>query len=334
MIPPIMYGRRQVPPTWRPLNLIHRFAASSPLVWVFSKSGQMFSQPELAPISRMLAQTGVTDVVFNGHEHASVLLGGQWRVISSGFESEENLASAARLLISLGGRQVDRAHPFGNVDIDGRLRVHVLLGSAVNSKSHISIRVHATRKIALQQLVQIGMLNESQFETLQSIVKNRESFLVSGSAGAGKTTFLRAMLDAVTEERIITIEDVSELSLSSSACVSLVAREPNLEGRGAISLQQLLVEALRMRPDRIAVGEVRSVELLTLLQAANTGHCAAASIHANSIDEVRERLLSIAVASGLSAQQVRPLIAKSIHWFIHISNIAGKRTVEIRRNHE
>jgi pilus assembly protein CpaF len=294
----------------------------------------MFSQPELAPISRMLAEPGVTDLVVNGHEHASVLVGGRWRGILSGFESEEDLASAAKLLIALGGRQVDRAHPFGNVDLNGRLRVHVLLGSLVNKKTHISIRVHLGRKIALEQLQQIGMITESQLLSLRSIVEKRESFLISGSAGAGKTTFLRAMLDAVAGERIITIEDIAELQLESNDHVALVARDANLEGAGALSLQQLLIEALRMRPDRIVVGEVRSLELLTLLQAANTGHSVAASIHANSISQVHERISSIAISQGVNAQEANSLVAKSIDWLIHISNLDGKRLIEIRRNHE
>lgn len=316
------------------LLLIHSFAWNCPSPLHLGQSGQVFSQPELGPISRMLAEPGVTDLVVNGHQHASVLVGGRWRGIPSGFDSEADLATAAKLLIALGGRQVDQAHPFGNVDLNGRLRVHVLLGSQVNNKTHISIRVHVGRKVALEQLQQIGMITESQLANLRLIVERRESFLISGSAGVGKTTFLRAMLDAVAGERIITIEDVAELQLESNDHVALVKREANLEGAGAISLQQLLIEALRMRPDRIVVGEVRSLELLTLLQAANTGHCVAASIHANSTSQIRERISSIAISQGVSGEAANGLLAESIDCFIHLTNREGRRSIEIRSNNE
>jgi len=294
----------------------------------------MFNQSELVPISRMLAETGVTDLVINGHDHAALLIGGKWRAVESGFADEESVAAAARLLIAVGGRQIDQSHPWANVDIEGKLRVHAILASAVNAKTHVSIRVHAGRKVALDQLVQVAMLSQRQAEILREILSSRESFIISGAAGVGKTTLLRAMLAEVAGERIITIEDVSELNLQSPACVHLVSRSANVEGAGEISLQQLLVESLRMRPDRIAVGEIRSIELLTLLQAVNTGHCAAATIHANSIDEVADRLVGIAIASGLAAAGVERLMAKSVDWFIHISSTGAKRSIEIRRNRE
>ena len=294
----------------------------------------MFTQPELAPISRMLAETGVTDLVINGFDSAAVLVGGSWRRVESGFGNESEVDQAARLLISIGGRQVDLARPFGNVDIDGKLRVHVLLASAVNPKTHISIRVHAAREVALEQLAKVGMISIQQLAQLRQILASGESFLISGSAGAGKTTLLRAMLVELTHERIITIEDLAELCLPSTDCVSLVARTANVEGRGEITLQHLLTESLRMRPDRIVVGELRAGELLVLLQAINTGHSAAATIHANSISQVRQRLESIALANSVSAEAANALFANSIDWLIHISVSDARRSIEIRCNRE
>ena len=294
----------------------------------------MFNQPELAPISRMLAETGVTDLVINGCDSAAVLVGGKWKSVSSGFETEGEVADAARELISLGGRQIDMAHPFANVELLGKLRVHALLASAVNPKTHISIRVHAARAVALEQLKQIQMISHEQLAQLREILHRRQTFLISGSAGAGKTTLLRSMLSEVACERIITIEDVAELSLNSATSVSLISREANIEARGEISLEDLLAQSLRMRPDRIVIGEIRSTELFVLLQAVSSGHCAAATIHANSIDQVFDRLIAIGLAGGVEADTTKSLFQGAVDWLIHISNESGKRKVEIRRAHD
>jgi pilus assembly protein CpaF len=272
--------------------------------------------------------------VINGHDCAEVLVGSSWRRVEAGFADSESLDAAARLLIAMGGRQIDLAHPFANVDIDGKLRVHALLASPVNIKTHISIRVHAARQVALEQLVQIKMLSADQLKLLREILRSRQSFLISGAAGSGKTTLLRAMLGELTAERIITIEDVAELQLESTSCVSLCSREANVEGKGAISLQQLLLESLRMRPDRLVIGEVRSGELITLMQAINSGHSACATIHANSADQVRERIIGIAVAAGLGGADTWQQFSQSIDWLIHIENRSGSRAVELRRLNE
>ena len=317
-----------------PFLLIPRFVSAGRRARFLGNPWQMFSQPELQSISRMLAEPGVSDVVINGHDHAEVLVGSSWRRVEAGFADPESLDAAARLLIAIGGRQIDLAHPFANVDIDGKLRVHALLASAVNSKTHISIRVHAARQVALEQLMQIKMLSATQLSLLREILRVRQSFLISGAAGSGKTTLLRAMLGELTAERVITIEDVAELQLESASCVSLCSREANVESKGAISLQQLLLESLRMRPDRLVIGEVRSVELITLMQAINTGHSACATIHANSADQVRERIIGIAVAAGLSGADTWQQFSKSIDWLIHIENRSGSRAVELRRLNE
>ncbi len=334
MIPPIRYALAPGSPNLAPLFLIPRFARKSHSPTYLGDPWQMFTQPELQPISRMLAEPGVSDLVINGCGHAAVLVGSRWRQVDAGFADPESVDVAARLLIAIGGRQIDLAHPFANVDIGGKLRVHAMLASAVNSKTHISIRVHAARQVALEQLAQIKMLSAAQLKLLRTILTKRESFLISGSAGSGKTTLLRSMLGEIAAERIITIEDVAELQLESASCVSLCSREPNVEGKGQITLQQLLVESLRMRPDRIVIGEVRSAELITLMQAVNTGHCASATIHANSANQVRDRIIGIAVASGFNGADTWQQFANSVDWLIHIENKSGVRAVEIRRANE
>jgi pilus assembly protein CpaF len=140
------------------------------------------------------------------------------------------------------------------------------------------------------------------------------------------------MLNEAEHERIVTIEDVAELQLASSSVVSLVAREANLEGKGAVSLNQLLIESLRMRPDRIVVGEVRSAELMTLLQASSSGHCAASTLHANSITHVNQRVQSIAVANSVDAALALALLNSGVTWRIHMCKSSTRRSIEITRN--
>jgi pilus assembly protein CpaF len=291
----------------------------------------MFSQPELLPIARLLAEAGVTDLVINGFSHAAVLRRDRWSAVESGFESEDQLAQAAKLLVSIGGRQIDLAHPFASANLD-KVRVHAVLASAVNRQTHLSIRVHASRDLALSQWLGVNQISQAQTRQLRQVLDSRESFLISGSAGTGKTTLLRALLSENSSERIITIEDTAELQLLSKDCVSLVAREPNVEGRGEITLNQLLIESLRMRPDRIVIGEVRSLELITLLQASSSGHCAAATIHATSIEQVSSRIESIAIASQFEPQQIASLAKSTMPWLIHVSSQGSRRSLEIRRN--
>jgi pilus assembly protein CpaF len=291
----------------------------------------MFSQSELLPIARLLAETGVTDLVFNGHEHAAVLRQDSWKPVPSGFDSEEQLSRAAKTLISLAGKRIDLAQPFASANLE-KLRVHAMLASSVNNRTHLSIRVHAARELALSQWLSFNRISTDQASLLREVIASKESFLVSGSAGAGKTTLLRALLGEVETQRVITIEDTAELQLASQSCVALVAREANLEGRGAITLNQLLIESLRMRPDRIVIGEVRSAELITLLQASSSGHSAATTIHAASIDQVFNRIESIAFAASADARQVVNLARNTIRWLVHISVTTAHRTLEIRRN--
>lgn len=311
--------------------LIPRFARSHPNPLRVGQSGPMFSQPELAPVAGLLAESGVTDLVINGHDHAAVLRHGLWSPVASGFASEEQLARAVKLLVSMAGKSIDAARPFASANLQ-KIRVHALLGCAVNNQTHLSIRVHASREVALSQWLSFNRIAPQQASQLREVIASRESFLISGSAGAGKTTLLRALLCEIASERIITIEDTAELQLGSQSCVSLVAREANVEGRGEISLNQLLVESLRMRPDRIVVGEVRSNELVTLLQASSSGHCAAATIHASAIDQVLNRIESIAISALANPDQIVRLAKNSISWFIHISTRGGLRALEIRRN--
>jgi pilus assembly protein CpaF len=277
----------------------------------------------------LLAMPGVTDLLVNGWNQVWVERSGMaLQQLASPFESEAELGQLAQSLIAAGGRHLDQANPFADVALSG-LRVHAALASGCNANTHLSIRVHLNRLFALGQLADFGMFQQGQLDQLRKILQNKESFLISGATGSGKTTLLRAMLAECTGERIIALEDVAELAIQSPSFVSLQTRQANIEGRGEISLERLVRESLRMRPDRLAVGEVRGTELLVMLQALNTGHRGAgATIHANSLDDVLPRVNAIARNAGVDSTSIAEQMNSAFQWIIHVSN---RRVVEIAK---
>lgn len=277
-------------------------------------------------LGSLLATPGATDVLVNGWQQVWLERAGfaLERVVSP-FESESELAELAQGLIAQGGRHLDQANPFADVSLGsptgGGLRVHAALGSGCNPNTHLSIRVHLNRLFALDQLADFGMVDVDQLSLLRLILANKESFLISGATGSGKTTLLRAMLAECVGERIIALEDVAELAIDSANFVSLQTRQSNIEGRGEISLERLVRESLRMRPDRLAVGEVRGVELLVMLQALNTGHRGAgATIHANSLNDVMPRVKAIGRDAGVDTASIYEQMKSAFQWIIHVEN--------------
>ena len=237
--------------------------------------------------------------------------------------NEDQLSKLAKDLIELGGRRLDQAIPFADVSLPGGIRVHAVLKSACSEASLISIRLHSQALTNLEALLS-GLATPSQTELIQEIATSGESFLITGPTGTGKTTLLRSML-AERAERVIAVEDVTELQVANIIC--LQSRPKNIEGQGEITLEALVRQALRMRPDRICIGEVRGEELLVMLQALNTGHRGATTLHANSLEQVPERLLSIASALGMPDQTLAKLAASAFDWVIALSSSHGKRRV-------
>jgi pilus assembly protein CpaF len=238
--------------------------------------------------------------------------------------TEQQLSTLAKDLIELGGRRLDQASPFADVSLPGGLRVHAVLKSTCTDSTLISIRLHSTDSINLSSLLTGGFITAAQFELIQEIASSGQSFLITGATGTGKTTMLRAMLSE-TSERVIAVEDVTELFGNNVIC--LQTKPKNIEGVGEITLEDLVRQALRMRPDRICIGEVRSQELLTMLQALNTGHRGATTLHANSLEQVPERLLSIAMQQGMGEQALSRLAASAFDWVIALAKQSGKRSV-------
>jgi pilus assembly protein CpaF len=198
------------------------------------------------------------------------------------------------------------------------------LKSACSDSTQVSIRLHSPVSISLEELLSNGLATLSQSELIQEIVSSRSSFLITGATGTGKTTLLRAMLSK-TSERVIAVEDVTELTGSNLVC--LQSRPNNIEGAGQITLQDLVRQALRMRPDRICIGEVRGEELVPMLQALNTGHRGATTLHANSLAQVPERLLSIATQQGISESTLSRLAASAFEWVISLGVNNGVRRI-------
>jgi pilus assembly protein CpaF len=238
--------------------------------------------------------------------------------------TEPELSTLAKDLIELGGRRLDQANPFADVSLPGGLRVHAVLKSPCTESTLISIRLHSTDPVNLSSLLAGGFATAAQFELIQEIAKSGQSFLIAGATGTGKTTLLRAML-AETTERVIAVEDVTELAGPNIIC--LQSKPKNIEGMGEVTLEDLVRESLRMRPDRICIGEVRGKELLPMLQALNTGHRGATTLHANSLEQVPERLLSIAMQHGIGQGTLSRLVASAFDWVIALSKQAGERCV-------
>ena len=265
----------------------------------------------------------VTDILIS--ESEQLVDYGNGLVQLTGFHSSESeLAAIARELIELGGRRLDLANPFADVSLPGGLRVHAVLKSGCSEQTLISIRLHQAKTISLEDLFGTLTASPMQQTTIREIAHSGESFLISGPTGSGKTTLLRAMLSGTTE-RVIAVEDVTELAGNNIVC--LQSRSINVEGQGGITLDQLVREALRMRPDRIVVGEVRGVELIAMLQALNTGHRGATTIHANSLFQVPERLLTIKADLAISDTAFFKMIASAFDWVIALEAKAGSRSV-------
>ena len=238
--------------------------------------------------------------------------------------SETELATLARELIELGGRRLDHANPFADVSLPGGLRVHAALKSGCSANTLISIRLHQTNAISLDELLVLSFASAIHQATIRQIADTGESFLIAGPTGSGKTTLLRAMLSE-SNDRIIAVEDVTELA--GNNIIGLQSRSRNVEGQGEITLEQLVRESLRMRPDRIVVGEVRGSELMAMLQALNTGHRGATTIHANSLAQVPQRLDTIKSNLAISDQSFSKMVAAAFDWVISLEAKAGNRRI-------
>lgn len=287
------------------------------------------------PLARYLADRSVTDLFVNGHRRLWVDRGGGAELETSwSCPSEQRLREFAVRLVAIGGRHIDEATPCVDVTIEG-LRVHVVLPPLAVGGTLISVRVPQTDHPSLDDLDQrglfgAGVVGERRRAVVEQAVQARTNVLITGAGGSGKTTLLSALLAAADpSDRIVVIEDVTELRIAHPHVVALEARQPNLEGAGGISLAELLRQALRMRPDRLVLGECRGAEIRELLSALNTGHDGGAgTLHANAIVDVPARLEALGALAGLDAVAVARQAVSAIGLVCHLRRVGRSREVQ------
>ena len=284
----------------------------------------------LAPL---VADPRVTDVFLNGGAVWADRGGGPVRQPGPELAPEEARALAVRL-IAVAGRHVDEASPCVDARLGDGIRVHVVLPPVAPNGPLVSIRLPSLTPWTIDGLAATGFFPGRTRAQVLGLVARRRNVLISGAAGSGKTTLLSAMLAvAPSAERIVVIEDVGELRIEHPHVVALEARQPNLEGAGGIGLGRLVREALRMRPDRLVLGEVRGEEVRELLTALNTGHDGGAgTIHANSLADVPARLEALGALAGLSPEAVARQTVSAIDAVVHVERTArGRRVAAIGR---
>jgi pilus assembly protein CpaF len=281
-------------------------------------------------LQELLQQPHVTDVLVNGPDAVYVDRGDGLELTEVRFPDDAAVRRLAQRLAASGGRRLDDASPYVDVRLRDGCRFHAVLAPVAQPGTCLSLRVPARRVFDLDDLVAAGSFPVEGRELLLAMVEARVAFLVSGGTGSGKTTLLASLLSAVApHERLVLVEDAAELRPRHPHVVTLEARRPNLEGAGEITLQDLVRQALRMRPDRLVVGEVRGAEVVDLLAALNTGHeGGCGTLHANSASDVPARLESLAVCAGLSREAAHAQLAAAVDAVLHLQRGAdGQRRV-------
>jgi pilus assembly protein CpaF len=287
----------------------------------------------LGPLEPLLSDPSVDEVMVNGPRDVYVERAGRVERAGVEFAGEAELMHAIERVLAPLGRRVDEASPLCDARLGDGSRVNVVIPPLSLSGPCLTVRLFRREGFSLRQLVEGGTMPGELAEFLALCVAARASVLVSGGTGSGKTTTLNALSGAIPgEERIVTIEDAAELRLRQRHVVRLEARPANLEGRGEVTIRRLVVNALRMRPDRIVVGEVRGGEALDMLQALNTGHDGSLStVHANSPADALRRIETLALMAGVGLPHaaVRDQVASALDVVVHQARLPdGARVVE------
>jgi pilus assembly protein CpaF len=258
----------------------------------------------------------ISDILVNDKDHVFVEKGGLLQRVDTTFRDDRHLMQIIDRIVSRVGRRVDESSPMVDARLPDGSRVNAIIPPLALDGPSISIRRFGTGPLAANQLVQLKSISPEMMEVLSSAVRARISLLVSGGTGAGKTTFMNILSQYIpNNERLVTIEDAAELRLAQENIVRLETRPPNIEGQGAIRQRQLLINALRMRPDRIIIGEVRGEEAFDMLQAMNTGHEGSmTTIHANTPRDALSRLESMVAMTNMNLPErsVRQQMASAL----------------------
>ena len=283
----------------------------------------------LGPLEPLLEDNTITDILVNGPEVVFVERKGVLERVETRFKDERHLLRIIQKIVSAVGRRVDESSPFVDARLPDGSRVNAIVPPLAVDGSLLSIRKFAKIPINMEKLSELGSVPTQIAEVLKGVVRARRNVLISGGTGSGKTTLLNAMSAFIDErERIVTIEDSAELQLQQSHVARLETRPPNIEGKGEVNQRDLVKNALRMRPDRIILGEVRSGEAFDMLQAMNTGHDGSmTTVHANTPRDALSRIEQMIGMSGIdiSPRSARAQIASALNVVIQIGRLSDGR---------
>lgn len=299
--------------------------------------GQVYSSIRgLGLLDAIMSDDTITEVMVNGPDHIFIEKAGKLQQLNEGFESERRLEDIIQRIVGMAGREVNQANPIVDTRLPDGSRVNVVLPPISLSGPVVTIRKFSKDPMTMEKLIEYGSLTEEIASVLELLVKAKYNIFISGGTGSGKTTFLNALSNYIPkDERIITIEDSAELQIKGvKNLVSLETRNANSAGAGAITIRDLIKSSLRMRPERIVVGEVRGAEALDMLQAMNTGHDGSLSTgHANSTQDMISRLETMVLqgAAGLPLAAIRQQISSAVDIIIHLSRLRdhSRKTMEI-----
>jgi pilus assembly protein CpaF len=273
------------------------------------------------PLQPLLEDEAITEVMVNGAKNIYIERGGKIFRVPVSFESEEHVKRIIDRIVSPLGRRVDESSPYVDARLPDGSRVNAIIPPLSLVGPVITIRKFAKNPITLEQLIQFGTINSEALQFLKACVESRLNIVISGGTGSGKTTLLNIMSQFIPgDERIITIENAAELQLRQEHVVTLESRPPNIEGKGEVTIRQLVINSLRMRPDRIIVGEVRDDAALDMLQAMNTGHDGSmTTVHSNSPRDTLARIETMTLFAGteLPVRAIREQVASAIDLVIH-----------------
>lgn len=290
----------------------------------------------LGLLDSIMQDDSITEVMINGPDHIFIEKAGRLQQLTEKFESERKLEDIIQRIVGQAGREVNQANPIVDTRLQDGSRVNVVLPPIALCGPTITIRKFSKTPMTIEQLIRYGSITREIADKLEILVKAKFNIFISGGTGSGKTTFLNALSNYIPrDERIITIEDSAELQITGvDNLVSMETRNANSAGAGAITIRDLIKSSLRMRPERIVVGEVRGGEALDMLQAMNTGHDGSLSTgHANSTKDMLSRLETMVLqgADGLPLEAIRQQIASALDIIIHLSRLRDKsrKTMEI-----
>lgn len=287
-------------------------------------------------LDSIISDETITEVMINGPENVFIEQNGRLFKLDKQFESQRKLEDVIQRIVGLAGREVNQANPICDTRLPDGSRVNVVLPPIALCGPTLTIRKFSKTPMTIERLIAYGSITQEIADKLELLVRAKYNIFVSGGTGSGKTTFLNALSNYIPkDERVITIEDSAELQITRvENLVSLETRNANTSGAGQITIRDLIKSSLRMRPERIVVGEVRGGEALDMLQAMNTGHDGSLSTgHANSTEDMLSRLETMVLqgAAGLPLEAIRQQIASAVDIIIHLSRLRDKsrKTMEI-----